>query len=467
MKKLFLAIMPCMALPQIQEVLADPSSLSDAQAEFVEIADLSNSPWKDSVYLQIGERSFDLGLWDAQKPYLVIGPSALQDYLPPGTPLISPSSLSLVNSSEIPLKLYGPGGQLLDSATTPKAKSGISWKRNHSSWIPSTTPSAWGDLASPGWSGDSSQFAQIKWDSIHCNHDSLFVQIQRPQGDDWQMNVLWDPTLGSKATDTLSLLWTGNSQSLAFPGSLGSAQITLGKGSPLPGQTLTQTLKCPGTNLLISEIFAAPIHGGSEWLELHNSSSNPLNLCALSWQSAHSSGTFCNDTTLLKVGEFWIWSSDTSAFRSTYGPLRLKLGKPIAWPSLGNEGGILLLRGPGGSLLDSISYGPSAYNRSQSYALAWNPDSRPSPGYKLDSDSLRMQIKLSLRQIHRSQTLYLWTQDPLDMDWALFDLRGNQVDLWHCEQGSLCQHPAQSWPLGPLLLRGLNTEASWPIQVLP
>lgn len=467
MKKLFFAVLPCLATPVIQEVLADPYGLSDSDAEYVEIANLGPGAWDDSLSIQIGTKIYALGKINlASQGYLVLGPDSLQGLIAPQSQLIHPGSWSLSNSAELPMLLLGPQSRILDSVLVPKAKSGKAWIRQDTTWQNPSTLCSWGDLGNPGWSGDTTQSAQVHIKNMLCSADSVILELERTGTGNWKWQATWDSDFDPSSVDSLQGIWT-DSWRLGLKGNFGQLKIVWGEGSPLPGQNFSQSLLCPGSGPRLSEIHPAPSQGQSEWLELHQTSPFAMDLCALTWQSQNSSGHFCTDHKLLQAGHYSVFAYDSSAFRHSYGPLRIDLHKSAQWPGLGNEGGMLKILGPDQVLIDSLSYGSTNYDRSQSLQDSiWNPDTRPSPGFSRPAD-LTQALQIP-KQIHQGQILYLWDRSYQARSLELFEMRGSRVDAWECPSGTLCGQSSAHWPLGTLLLKTLNSgEEPCPIQVLP
>jgi hypothetical protein len=123
-----------------------------------------------------------------------------------------------------------------------------------------------------------------------------------------------------------------------------------------------------GGSLVINEIMFAPFPGGSEYVELHNPGEAEVDLSG--WVVSDRPGTdgMANEIDIpaggytVEPGEFFVLADDSSIFSSfpfLHAPGQERILISGGGMSLNNEGDDILLRDPGGNMIDSVSYAPS------------------------------------------------------------------------------------------------------------
>lgn len=453
---------------EITEVMADPNTLSDVDAEFVEIYDSSALPFQDTIFLQIQDKVYTI---PPQKPlhYLLIGPQQLDLYLD-SSQIYSPSSWTLTNSTELKILLYDKNKHLIDSVQIPKAVSGKSWQRFKSDWMISTTKSPWGDWASPLWSGNSTDLAQFQLLQKTCTKDGIQVELRKKSTESWEIQSQWFNPLNPLEIDSADLNWSGTELSLSTFLSLPwiHLRLTLKKGSPLYGQTWDTTFLCTGSLALkISEIYPSPTSTETEWMEIENTGQSSIDLAQVNWQNQYSQNSLCLENCEIPPHSRIIWLQDSLKFRQKYGPLRLKLLQGPSWPGLNNSGSTLRLVTKDSILIDSIEYGESKSTQSLCReSNEWKP-CISSPGFAWNLHQTQTQIPLRLLS-KSTQNLLVWNWAEQSLHFKFYDLAGNLFDSFDCHVQE-CLHPLTHFPIGKILLniqspaQNENTQ----LQVLP
>jgi hypothetical protein len=115
--------------------------------------------------------------------------------------------------------------------------------------------------------------------------------------------------------------------------------------------------------LLISELLFDPVSGGSDYVEIYNNSTKPLDLNGLQLTNPVSSARVIKmeTTLLLPPGGYAVVTPDTTIF--TYWPdVRADRLILTSLPSFPNAGGEVVLLGRAGQLLDRMVYGEEMHN---------------------------------------------------------------------------------------------------------
>lgn len=114
----------------------------------------------------------------------------------------------------------------------------------------------------------------------------------------------------------------------------------------------------PGS-IVANEIMYAPDPSSNEFIELYNTTDEPVRLGDLQFADANRSfGAVTDLDTSLAAGAYVVLARDPEAFRSAFPEVTFLV--PDDWDALNNGGDTVYLRhGPSGAPLDSVAYEPS------------------------------------------------------------------------------------------------------------
>lgn len=358
-----LSLLLCLAAsPRAQvilsEALADPSAVPDAQGEFIELANLGPGPVSDIALVVDGD---SLRLDGAAIPagaFLLLCRDSVRAENG-GLPCDRQVALSLPNTRNIPVTVVAGGARR--DFLIPAARPGVSWEntfeeaQGFARFSPGALAAADGDSATPG----ARNSRDVRRARVDLALESLrFVPgVSQGAGPGGALRARvaskgsetpafaafavttdadWDGVPDGPA-DTVTRPWPGGATAdfdlpMAAPGSI--VQVTLGRDED-PSDDAARLLVPGARSLEITELCPAPAAGrGPEWAEIRNAGAAALSLARVEAGGA----PLGKGAGVLAPGEFAVVTEDAAAFRSFFGPLKIRLFQPAGWRTLRNTG---------------------------------------------------------------------------------------------------------------------------------
>lgn len=363
----------------LSEILADPSAMSDAQGEFVELG----CPRADSVRLE----SVSVSL-DGRTRYigeLVLGPGECYllcrdsaAYAMAGIHCRGGwDGMSLANSRPLEVTLVWEGGGF--RATVAAARAGASWENTwdgaagFAEFLASRAARAGGDTATPGWRNSRSAAPAARdfaLESMETVHGNVRVTVGRAGKALSPARLLflrldadWDG-VAEMGLDSVLLDTSGAypmSVLLACPSDArGRLVATLGPDEN-PDGALSLAREPEGGPLAFGGFLAVAAEGEPEWLEIRNGTGEGgsvprrVDLAGLALDGMLPGIRERN----LDAGESLILTPDTAGFRARHGTVKAGLARPEHWRALRNSGDTLVLS-LFGIPADTLSWGAEA-----------------------------------------------------------------------------------------------------------
>lgn len=454
---LLAAAAPARAQFIVSEVFADPSALSDAAGEFIEIANAGDrAESAASVRLVVDGDTLALGpvaLPAAGHLLLCRDSAALSEA---GAPCgLALPRLSLANSR--PLAAVILWGGLRSAFDIPAAKPGVSWEntfddeRGLQDFSRSAAAFLAGDSATPGFRNSRSR--------RRARRDLSLVRaaLADPAGRGGVLEAVIEDRGAEPAAGSLSVRadtdWDGIAEtpvdSVAVPAGGGTVRVPLGPDhvgileavlgmdeNPADNRaTAYREAGGAGSPLVITEVAAAP-EEGPEWAEIRNATGEgagggwprSLDLARVEWNGV----ALGAGAGRLAPGEYLLLAEDAAALRARLGPLKVRVFEPPDWPALRNTGDTCRLALEGAPL-DSLAYGsrdaeagPSLARPSGSGSLPARPAAEETPGWQARPAAAALSLSLSARVLDLSRPLSLEVEAPAGVVFALrvYDLEG-------------------------------------------
>jgi len=120
------------------------------------------------------------------------------------------------------------------------------------------------------------------------------------------------------------------------------------------------------TGPIINEFVSSPVYDlETEWIELYNPTTQPINLRLYRIGDAQTMRTISNMNLILPANGYVVLAQDVSRFRRYYTDFNGTVVSPVGWPILNNDGDTIRLEYPGGTIGDTVIYdGSFGNNRS-------------------------------------------------------------------------------------------------------
>ncbi len=362
--------------PILSEVMADPTFVSDAQGEFLELANPTSDTLRlDSLGIVVDGQNLVI------KPFLLVPEGFLllcrdSSFSSNGGMVCQRqwTSLALANSRNDTVLLNWETGQ--EKYVLPIAKPGVSWENtgekteSYHRFLSSGTAWAGEDSATPGFHNSRSvapprfdlgitqvtvgaagvlsivvrDLGTLPFDLSHTNlaHTNLaptYLVLRMDR--DWDGD--WETLLDSQAVTALPAGGTAFIIPLG-PGLTGLIQARLGRDDNPVNNTFSLSVGSTHA-LVLNEWCPAPESGSPEWVEIRNAtldSSGQGRTLSLG-QVAFKGKMLGSKAGNLAPGEILILTEDAARFRSHYGAIKVRILELSAWPGLRNTGDTLSL----------------------------------------------------------------------------------------------------------------------------
>ncbi len=448
----------------LSEVMANPSHIYDAEGEFLELGyGKSLLTGAQLIQLDVNGQLLEVSIPLKTSPgiFLICKDSSnlatynikCQQEWP---------SLSLTNSGALEIELRGEGFN--KKYTVPASKDGKSWENSFpegmpsEEWVESSTPSYWGDFASPGYFHPA---ANINWD------DDIILSHYELDRSNSQINIYWR---AKNLRSSLSIQWNffedvdldamedvyiknGNVSinpneesgviSLDIPGDLNFHSFVFRISGDLNNaNNFLNIYKLGKSPISITEICFQPPEGVPEWFEIYNSSENEVSLQYLQVGEGHLEFTPENKIKL-GPGQYALLSQNRQLLSETYPDFSSSIYAVSPWNSLRNSEDSISLK-YSGALLTLATYSSQDVSNgkgcleagieSESWVLnpaAASSSQKASPGYQADLHAV-FQPELSSKIIDSKKSNFteLRVQAALSQKYhvSLFDFNGVELE---------------------------------------
>ncbi len=413
-------------LPIVSEVLADPSALSDAQGEFVELGNPLTEAleWNSFKLILAGDTlkwvNFKL---NAGKFYLICRDSLTMSSQGIECKKNWPG-LSLVNSLPISITLISETDTL--SLQIPKALSGISWENTWQApeflgFDKAQFISKTGDKASPGdWNSRASNITVsdlvVEKASIQqTEQQSTLVALIRNQGGQangawrwyWSLDNNLDGVIDAQSRYVdMPALEAG--QSLEISTTLPSSEIEAGivtvhlQGDVIEFNNSHLIFSNITSILTITEFCPAPDAKTPEWVEIKNQQAYPIRIDQVELNGI----PIGLRENWLNAREYAILTPDSNTFIQYYGFGKWNLFESSDWNILRNTGDTVSLSWKGNTISEipysSLKGDNNCYQVSPGLGQTLSPINQgaSSPGYSPAYDT-DFSLQLSSKIINR------------------------------------------------------------------
>ncbi|GEM_PF-4062368 len=458
--------------PILSEAQADPTAVSDAQGEFLELG----NPGADT--LRLDSLRIDAESQTLVLTRVVIGPEdcllICRDSLPAENGGMACgrqwAGLSLANGRSLAVALSWNGAR--KEFALPASRPGISWENtwdasaSYGTFAPSMAGWTGADSATPGTRNSRSAIrpehdlgiVDVTWSAGPVGAD---LAVQGSAGSEGFLEVrVANRGTGSPPLSTLTLRldadWDGEPESLldSVPVSLpaaGEAVLRFGAGAGVrgivharlgrdgdPSDDLFILPVEPGRPLAITEWRPAPIPGEPEWVEIRNRTADSGGIgrrLDLS-RAAFNGLALGSKAGVLDPGEFLVLTESLDRFRGRYGAIKARVLQPSGWRALRNSGDTLVLS-LAGLAVDSVAY--PAVSLAQARAASAGTPGFAGPGEPGGAVAAEAEgWSLSGKVAGDGRTIEVEVRIAPGGTYGLrvFDLEGNQVrDLGSGGQG--------------------------------
>lgn len=365
----------------LSEAMADPTALSDAHGEFLELANAGGDSLRlDSLTLGVDGASLVLTA-------LAMAPGGLflicRDSIPAenGGMICGRqwAGLSLANGRALEVTLKAGAGETVEYPV-PASRPGISWENtleagaDFKRFLGSVGPWLNGDSATPGARNSRSTErprSDLGITQVTLRADGMLsVGVENRGSGPPPRSFLsvradqdWDGEAETFLDSLEATLPASGARTFLVPvgrGLRGLVQVRLTYDEDAADNLFLMPVE-PEKPMVLSEWCPAPEAGAPEWVELRNGTADSggqgrtLSLTRMEFDG-RLLGAAAGE---IAPGEYVVLTESTSGFRARYGALKVRLIEIPSWPGLRNTGDTLRLSAAGFAL-DSVVYGAKA-----------------------------------------------------------------------------------------------------------